>query len=77
MSVYLRYMYSKSLLYQLYLYVQYVTAYISTFVAIIDKSFTPQLSLRHIQKDVRLAIEMADMYDQPLQVAASVNEVSY
>ena len=52
------------------------TKFITSVVAIIDKNFTPQLSLKHIQKDLRLAVEMADMYDQPLQVAASVNEVS-
>ncbi|XP_067948239.1 cytokine-like nuclear factor N-PAC isoform X2 [Watersipora subatra] len=47
----------------------------NTSKAIIAKKFTPQLSLQHIQKDLRLAVEMADMYDQPLQVAASVNEL--
>ena len=31
--------------------------------------------LRHLQKDMRLAVDMADLFDQSLPVAASVNEV--
>lgn len=47
----------------------------TTSKAIIAKNFTSQLSLKHIQKDMKFAIEMADMYDQPLHMAASVNEM--
>lgn len=45
------------------------------FSAILDDNFTSRMSLQNIQKDLRLAIDMGDMYDQPLHVAAASNEV--
>ena len=43
--------------------------------AIMSGKFEAQFPLQHQQKDLRLAINMADSIDQPLHVGAAANEV--
>ena len=40
-----------------------------------EAKFDPHFPLQHQQKDLRLAICMADTVDQPLHVGAAANEV--
>ncbi len=37
--------------------------------------FDDESYLKHIQKDLRLAVNMSDIVDQPVPVTASANEV--
>ena len=41
-----------------------------------EAKWEPNFPLQHQQKDLRLAIQMADSVDQPLHVAAAANEVN-
>ena len=43
--------------------------------AILGSDFEPNFSIQHQQKDLRLAIDMGDLYDQSFPVAAAANEV--
>ncbi|XP_043485846.1 putative oxidoreductase GLYR1 homolog [Polistes fuscatus] len=43
--------------------------------AIIEGGFPTQLPLQHMQKDLRLSLEMSDQLEQPLPLAAAANEV--
>ena len=45
-------------------------------IAILGSDFDPNFSIQHQQKDLRLAIDMGDLYDQSFPVAAAANEVS-
>jgi len=44
-------------------------------VAMLDGNFAANFPLKHMQKDMRLAIHMGDVCDQPLHVSAAANEV--
>lgn len=43
--------------------------------SMIKKSFSPAFPLKHQQKDLRLALQLAESVSQPVPVAASVNEM--
>merc|ERR1711997_873071 len=43
--------------------------------AIIDGSFPPNHPLQHMQKDLKLSLNMGDQLEQPLPLTASANEV--
>lgn len=42
---------------------------------ILQGNFKPDYYLKHIQKDLRLAISMGDMANHPTPMAAAANEV--
>lgn len=54
---------------------QSLTMVICLISAIIDGGFQTQMPLKHMQKDLRLALTMGDQMDQPLPLAAAANEV--
>ena len=43
--------------------------------AIIDGSFPPNHPLQHMQKDLKLSLNMGDQLEQPLPLTATANEV--
>ena len=43
--------------------------------AILDGSFPPNHPLQHMQKDLKLSLNMGDQLEQPLPLTASANEV--
>ena len=43
---------------------------------ILQGNFKPDYYLKHIQKDLRLAISMGDLANHPTPMAAAANEVS-
>merc|ERR1719361_1527086 len=43
--------------------------------AILEGSFPPNHPLQHMQKDLRLSINLGDQLEQPLPLTASANEV--
>jgi len=43
--------------------------------AMLDNSFPTEMPLTHMQKDLRLALKLAEEYEHPLPVTASTNEV--
>ena len=43
--------------------------------AIIDGSFPPTHPLQHMQKDLKLSLNMGDQLEQPLPLTATANEV--
>lgn len=47
------------------------------FKDILQGNFKPDYYLKHIQKDLRLAISMGDMANHPTPMAAAANEVKY
>ena len=47
------------------------------FSAILANKFPPAFPLKYQQKDMRLALALADQVEQPLPVSAAVNEVFY
>lgn len=49
--------------------------YFTISIAIIKGEFPPHHPLQHMQKDLKLALSMADSLEQPLPLAASSNEV--
>ena len=51
--------------------------FFSFILAILGSDFEPNFSIQHQQKDMRLAIDMGDLYDQSFPVAAAANEVRY
>lgn len=48
-----------------------------SFIDILQGNFKPDYYLKHIQKDLRLAISMGDMANHPTPMAAAANEVHY
>jgi len=43
--------------------------------AMIDGGFATEMPLTHMQKDLRLALSLAETYEHPLPITASTNEV--
>ena len=46
-----------------------------SFIAIIDGNFPTAMALSHMQKDLKLALNLGDQLEQPLPVTAAANEV--
>ena len=43
--------------------------------AMIDGGFATEMPLTHMQKDMRLALQLAEVYEHPIPITASTNEV--
>lgn len=43
--------------------------------AMIDGGFATEMPLTHMQKDLRLALQLAEVYEHPIPITASTNEV--
>ena len=51
------------------------TTHLLSFSDILQGNFKPDYYLKHIQKDLRLAISMGDSVNHPTPMAATANEV--
>lgn len=59
-----------------YLDFQFTLSFLPS-IDILQGNFKPDYYLKHIQKDLRLAISMGDMANHPTPMAAAANEVEY